>query len=162
MIVIVTLLRSRLLIARARAESRRGQEHRASGARYVPNTPVRIGIGCSGPATRFAGVTALSAPAAVSDRQVRTAAVGCINGICVRIAVGRLSSKARPFNRSGERIGQHGARSSPSNRKASTPTRHRTEATRRTDASSAPTFGATRTRFSEANVAVSKSLSGKN
>uniref|UniRef100_UPI00300EABED hypothetical protein n=1 Tax=Haloarcula sp. CGMCC 1.2071 TaxID=3111454 RepID=UPI00300EABED len=39
-----TLLRSRLLIARAAAESRRGQGHRASGARYVPNKSIRVGI----------------------------------------------------------------------------------------------------------------------
>ena len=49
-IIVHSLLRRRLLIARAAAESRRGQGHRASGARYVPNTPVRVGIGCSGPA----------------------------------------------------------------------------------------------------------------
>ena len=46
--------------------------------------------------------------------------------------------------------------------KASTPTHRRTGATRRTDANSVPTSDATSTRLSGRNVAVSKSLSGKN
>jgi hypothetical protein len=73
-----------------------------------------------------------------------------------------VSSEARLFNRSHARTAKRGGRSSPSRRKVSTPTHRRTGTTRKTDANSVPTFGATSTRFSGASVAVSKSLSGKN